>query len=74
MSKLDTTAVGFKIISVKIGDRVWIAPRCTILKGVTIGDGAVVGTGSVVTKDVTDNCLVVGSPAVFVRHLEKDEK
>lgn len=58
---------------VRIGNNVWIAPRCTILKGVTIGDNAVVATGSVVTKDVPANTLVAGVPARVVRRLAEDE-
>lgn len=54
---------------VVLGNNVWIAPRCTILKGVVIGDNAVVGTGSVVTRDVPANTLVAGVPARIVREL-----
>jgi acetyltransferase-like isoleucine patch superfamily enzyme len=54
------------IHTVVIGNNVWIAPRCTILKGVTIGDNAVVGTGSVVTKDVATGTVVAGVPARVV--------
>lgn len=57
------------IRSVTIGDNVWIAPRATILKGVTIGENSVVGTGSVVPKDVPANTVVAGNPAVAVRAL-----
>ena len=48
---------------VRIGDRVWIGARATILKGVTIGDGAVVGACSVVTKDVPAGAVVTGPQA-----------
>ncbi len=50
-----------------IGNNVWIASRCMILKGVTIGDGAIVASGSVVTKDVPPYCLVAGNPAKVIR-------
>lgn len=46
-----------------IGDFVWIASRCTILPGVTIGKGAVVAANSVVTKDVKEMTIVGGIPA-----------
>lgn len=52
---------------VRIGSNVWIAPNCTILKGVTIGDNAVIGAGSVVTKDVQAFELVAGVPARRLR-------
>ena len=33
---------------------------------VVIGENAVVGAGAVVTKDVPDNCIVVGNPARII--------
>ena len=50
-----------------IGRNVWIGSNATILPGVTIGDNAVVAAASVVTKDVPENTIVVGSPARVVR-------
>ena len=38
----------------------------TTLLPVTIGENAEVGAGSVVTKDVPDNCIVVGNPARII--------
>jgi dTDP-4-amino-4,6-dideoxygalactose transaminase/acetyltransferase-like isoleucine patch superfamily enzyme len=40
-----------------------IGSGSTILSNITIGENALVGAGSVVTHDVPDNCIVVGSPA-----------
>ena len=51
-------------------DNVWIATRCTILKGVRIGEGAVVASGSVVTKDVAPHTMVGGVPAKFIKSLK----
>lgn len=50
-----------------IGANVWIGSNATILPGVSIGNGAVVAAGAVVTKDVPENTVVAGVPAVFVR-------
>lgn len=50
-----------------IEDFVWICPKATILKGVTIGEGSIVAAGAVVTKDVPPNCLVAGVPAKIVK-------
>ncbi|HWV49805.1 MAG TPA: DapH/DapD/GlmU-related protein [Microbacterium sp.] len=50
-----------------IGRNVWIGANVTVLPGVTIGDNAVVAAASVVTKDVPENTVVVGSPARVVR-------
>ncbi|AMR34388.1 hypothetical protein A0256_01170 [Mucilaginibacter sp. PAMC 26640] len=54
-----------------IGDKVWLATRCMILKGVTIGEGAVVAAGAVVTKDVAPYTLVGGVPAKFIKTIQK---
>jgi UDP-2-acetamido-3-amino-2,3-dideoxy-glucuronate N-acetyltransferase len=40
-----------------------LGANCTIVCGVTIGRHAFVGAGAVVTKDVPDYALVLGSPA-----------
>ena len=52
--------------NVTIEDYVWIASRCTILPGVTIGKGAVVAANSVVTKDVAPMTIVGGIPAKII--------
>jgi acetyltransferase-like isoleucine patch superfamily enzyme len=51
------------IAPVHIGDHVWVASDCTVLKGVTIGAHAVVGARSLVTRDVPPHTLVLGAPA-----------
>lgn len=40
-----------------------IGANSTLLPGVYIGEGALVAAGSVVTKDVPDNTMAIGSPA-----------
>ncbi|MBM0129450.1 acyltransferase [Segatella copri] len=52
---------------IKIGNHVWVAPCSEIMKGVTIGDGTIIGSQTMVTKDVPNNCLVVGRPAKIVK-------
>lgn len=47
----------------------WLGAGVIVLPGVTIGENAIVGAGSVVTKDVPDNAVVVGSPAKIVKYL-----
>jgi UDP-2-acetamido-3-amino-2,3-dideoxy-glucuronate N-acetyltransferase len=43
-----------------------IGSNATLLP-VVIGENAEVGAGAVVTKDVPDNCIVVGNPARVVK-------
>jgi len=46
-----------------IADDVSIGANSTILPGVTVGQGAFVAAGAVVTKDVPEQTLAVGTPA-----------
>lgn len=53
----------------------WIGMNVTICPGVTIGKYAVVGAGAVVTKDIPDFAVAVGSPAKVIKYLDpKDQK
>lgn len=53
-----------------IGDGVWIGAGASIMSGVTIGKYAIVGAASVVTHDVPDYGVVVGSPARLIKTLD----
>lgn len=55
---------------VVIKESAWIGAGATILPGVCIGKHAIVGAASVVTKDVPDYAVVVGSPAKVVKELD----
>lgn len=56
---------------VKIGSNVWTGRNVTILRGVTIGSNVLIGNGSIVTKDIPDNSVAVGSPARVVMSLSE---
>lgn len=56
---------------VKIGNNVYFAQKCTVMKGVTIGDNCIIGYGSLVTKDIPCNSVVAGSPARVICTLEE---
>ncbi|WP_203258696.1 CatB-related O-acetyltransferase [Hyunsoonleella ulvae] len=58
---------------ITIGNDVWIGIGATILPGVSIGNGATVGSNTVVTKDVPDYAIVVGSPGQVIGY-KHDEK
>lgn len=47
----------------------WIGAAATILPGVTIGENAIVAAGAVVSKDVSDNIVVGGVPAKFIKSI-----
>ena len=58
---------------VHIGKNVWIGANSTILAGVHIGNGSVIGAGSVVTSDIPENVIAVGTPCKVLREItDKD--
>lgn len=57
-----------------IGNDVWIGVGVIILRGVKIGDGAVIGAGTIVTKDVEDYAIVVGSPGKSIKKRFNEKK
>jgi hypothetical protein len=48
---------------VSIGEYVWIASDCLVLRGSCIGAHSIVGSGSIVTGEVEPHTLVYGRPA-----------
>lgn len=54
---------------ITIGNNVWIGAGVIVLAGVTIGDNAVVGAGSIVTKNVAENTVVAGNPAMKIKDI-----
>lgn len=56
---------------VTIGNNVYFARNCTVLKGVTIGDNCIIGFGSVVTKNIPSGSVAVGCPARVICTIEE---
>lgn len=56
-----------------IGDFCSLGISSTILPKVTLGKNVIVGAGAVVTKDIPNNCLVVGIPATIKKELSPIE-
>ena len=60
-----------KMIGVTIQDNAVIGARAVIKAGVTIGKNSVVAMGAVVTRDVPEDSVVIGSPAT-IRYTRKE--
>jgi sugar O-acyltransferase (sialic acid O-acetyltransferase NeuD family) len=56
---------------VSINSYTQIGASATILPNLKIGMNVIVAAGSVVTKDVPDNCLVVGVPALIKKEIPR---
>ena len=59
--------------SVSIGEGSYIGINAVIVGNVKIGKHCVIGANSVVTKDVPDYCVAVGSPARVIKNIAKTE-
>lgn len=62
-----------KASPVYIGDGTWLGERVMVMSGVSIGKKCVIGGGSVVTRDIPDYCIAVGSPARVVKAYDFDK-
>jgi acetyltransferase-like isoleucine patch superfamily enzyme len=56
--------------AVVIGKGSWIGENVCII-GASVGKNCVVGANSVVTHDIPDFSVAVGSPAVVIRHYDR---
>lgn len=63
-----------KVKPILLKEGCWIGAHSIILKGVTIGKRSIIGAGSVVTKNVPDNEIWAGNPAVFIRKVNNNEE
>jgi len=61
-----------KLVKTNVREGASIGANATIIAGVTIGEYAMIGAGSVVTKDVSDFCLVLGNPARVMGKVDKN--
>ncbi len=59
---------------ITIGDDVWIGANSVIKGGVTIGSGSIIGAGSVVTKNIPENVVAIGSPCKVLRNVTENDK
>jgi len=54
---------------IKIGNNVFIGINTIIMPNVTIGSNVVIAAGSIVTKDIPDDVVVGGTPAVVIKSI-----
>ncbi|MCH6257390.1 putative colanic acid biosynthesis acetyltransferase [Puniceicoccaceae bacterium K14] len=54
-------------LPLSIQDNVWVCSDAFIGPGLTIKMGAVIGARSVVVKDVSENWVVAGNPAKYIK-------
>lgn len=55
---------------ITIGEDCWLGGGVIVCPGVTVGDRCIIAAGSVVTKDIPDDSLAAGVPAVVKRSLK----
>ncbi|MEJ2898827.1 acyltransferase [Acinetobacter sp. NS-4] len=53
---------------IEVGQDVWLGAHVGVKDGVKIDAHAIVGMNSMVTKNVEKATIVVGNPAIFIRH------
>lgn len=59
---------------ITIGEDTWIGGGVIVCPGVTIGNRCIIAAGSVVTKDIPDDSLAAGCPAIVKRKLNQNHK
>lgn len=55
---------------ISIGEDCWLGGNVTVCPGVKIGNRCIVAAGSVVTRDIPDDSLAAGCPAVVKKSLK----
>jgi len=56
-------------LAISVGEDCWLGGNVTVCPGVRIGDRCIIGAGSVVVRDIPDDSLAAGNPAVVKRKL-----
>ena len=56
-----------------IGDGCWLGARVIVMPGVNIGKRCIIGGGAIVTSDIPDYSIAVGSPAKVIKTYNFDK-
>lgn len=59
-----------KLAGITIGNNVFIGIQAIILPGIIIGDNITIGAGAVVTKNLQNNAIYAGNPAIKIKDLK----
>lgn len=54
---------------ISIGDDTWLGGGVVVCPGVSIGKRCIIAAGAVVIRDVPDDCMAAGNPAVVKKRL-----
>lgn len=65
-------AISFKG-EVSIGDHSWLGENVCVI-GCSVGKHSIIGANSVVTSDIDDYCIAVGSPAKVIKKYDFEKK
>lgn len=57
---------------ITVGEDCWLGGNVVVCPGVTIGNRCIIAAGSVVTRDIPDDSLAAGVPAVVKRSLKNN--
>lgn len=58
---------------VLIHDGAWLGENVCVI-GASVGKNSVIGANSIVTKDIPDYCVAIGSPAAIIKRYNFDSK
>lgn len=56
-------------LPISVGDDTWLGGGVIVCPGVSIGKRCIIAAGSVVIRDIPDDCLAAGNPAVVKKRL-----
>ena len=61
------SSMPYRNAAIRIEDGAWIGAKTTVCPGVTVHRNAILTVGSVATKDMEENAIYQGNPAVKIR-------
>jgi virginiamycin A acetyltransferase len=62
-----------QIMTVNVGNDVWIGSHTVLFKGVKVGDGSIIGAYSKITKDIPPYSVVVGDSRILRKRFSDED-